>query len=40
MTELQKHVSFFDLDKDGMITVTETTQGDYILCCPCRHIYN
>lgn len=30
MTELQKHVSFFDRNKDGIITPSETFEGD---CC-------
>ncbi|XP_044344809.1 uncharacterized protein [Triticum aestivum] len=29
MTELQKHVSFFDHNKDGFITPVETIQGWY-----------
>lgn len=28
MTELQKHVSFFDRNKDGIITPLETFQGE------------
>uniref|UniRef100_A0A0E0LA25 EF-hand domain-containing protein n=1 Tax=Oryza punctata TaxID=4537 RepID=A0A0E0LA25_ORYPU len=28
MTALQKHVSFFDRNKDGIITPPETIEGD------------
>lgn len=28
MTELQKHVAFFDKNHDGIITVDETYQGE------------
>uniref|UniRef100_A0A0E0HNK6 EF-hand domain-containing protein n=1 Tax=Oryza nivara TaxID=4536 RepID=A0A0E0HNK6_ORYNI len=28
MTALQKHVSFFDRNKDGIITPSETIEGD------------
>ena len=31
MTALQKHVSFFDRNKDGIITPSETFEGDLFL---------
>jgi peroxygenase len=30
MTALQEHVSFFDRNKDGIITPAETFEGDYL----------
>lgn len=30
MTALQKHVSFFDRNKDGIITPSETFEGDWV----------
>jgi hypothetical protein len=31
LTDLQRHVEYFDKIKDGVITVTESTQGTYTL---------
>ena len=30
MTALQKHVSYFDRNKDGIITQEETFEGDWV----------
>jgi hypothetical protein len=30
LTDLQRHIEYFDKNKDGIITVTESTQGRYL----------
>jgi hypothetical protein len=35
MTALQKHVSFFDRNKNGIITPPETFEGDYVVSTRC-----
>lgn len=30
MTALEKHVEFFDRDKDGIITASEIFEGDWL----------
>jgi Ca2+-binding EF-hand superfamily protein len=31
VTDLQRHVEFFDKNKDGVITLTESTQGTCVI---------
>jgi peroxygenase len=30
MTDLMRHVQFFDEDRDGLLTIPESTKGAYI----------
>jgi hypothetical protein len=34
MTDLQKHVSFFDSNGDGIISINETYKGELLVCNP------
>jgi hypothetical protein len=34
MTDLQKHVSFFDSNGDGIISINETYKGELLVCSP------